>query len=142
MTRAELADVSFRVLLIDDDLTELLLLEELLAQPAVDLVTFTDAAAAWTWLQQQPAPPHLTLLDLHLTGLDALTLLRWIRAQPIYNDMAVVLRSGLVSAEELRIIYEVGGNAIVDKQLFLTESGAQLQAVMTAYRRLRDAAGW
>ena len=55
--------------------------------------------------------------------------------------MAVVLRSGLVSAEELRTVYEVGGNAIVDKQLFLTESGAQLQAIMTTYRRLRDAAG-
>lgn len=79
---------SRRVLVVDDNLTNLKLIEYLLKSKGYDVQTAADAESAWDLMQGQK--PGLVLMDLQLPGMDGLTLTQKLKADPATRDIVVV----------------------------------------------------
>src|SRR5690242_8321903 len=69
---------SIRILIVDDEATNVRLLERLLGGEHVQVVSARDGQEAWVMIQQQR--PDLIVLDVTMPVLDGLALCRMIRA--------------------------------------------------------------
>jgi CheY-like chemotaxis protein len=71
---------------------------------------YLDGEAPFTDRAQFPVP-NLILLDLKLRRMSGLDLLRWIRHNPAFRSMPVVVLSGMADANALNRAYELGIDA-------------------------------
>ena len=74
--------------------------------------------------------PNLTLLDLKLRPMSGLDLLRWIRQNPEFRSMPVVVLSGTANATDLNRAYELGIDAYIVKSIDLKGLAATLSGVL------------
>lgn len=88
------------VLLVDDDDDAILLIQLLLKRARVTspINIATDGEQAIAYFQarlQNPAEPrpHIVFLDLKLPRRDGFEVLKWIRSQPDFNDLPIVIMS-------------------------------------------------
>ena len=79
---------SKRVLIVDDNVTNLKLLTCLLAPEKVEVSTATSAKSALDLLKA--SRPDLLLLDLQLPDMDGLELTRLLRADPAFEGLPIV----------------------------------------------------
>lgn len=77
-----------RVLIVDDNVTNLKLLTCLLAPEKCEVSTATSAEGALALLEA--SPPDLLLLDLQLPDMDGLELTRRLRAHPVLSKLPIV----------------------------------------------------
>lgn len=77
-----------RVLIVDDNPTNLKLVTYLVRSHGYDVDTATDAATALAALQAHR--PDVILMDLQLPGIDGLELTRRIKADPATTDIAII----------------------------------------------------
>ena len=77
-----------RVLVVDDNLTNLKLIEYLLQSRGYDVITAVDAADALEVVRTQR--PSLVLMDLQLPGMDGLELTRKLKSDPETKHIAIV----------------------------------------------------
>lgn len=77
-----------RVLVVDDNLTNLKLIEYLLQSRGYEVVTAFDAESALQVVRT--ARPALVLMDLQLPGMDGLELTRQLKANPDTRQIAIV----------------------------------------------------
>lgn len=83
------------ILIIDDSLTIRAIAETGLRQAGYTCLSFADGASALRWLRQAaPCVPRLLLLDLGLPGMDGYQIARILRANPFWNEMAIVILTG------------------------------------------------
>ncbi len=115
------------ILMVQDDADEVLLLTRALTQsrvvnPLHVVRTGEDAIAYLTGAgihadHGRCQPPSLVLLDLSLSGIDGLQVLKWIRQQPQLRRLRVVITTGSRNLEELHQAYELGAEACLLKPL-------------------------
>jgi len=74
--------------------------------------------------------PNLILLDLKLRRMSGLELLRWIRHNPAFRSMPVVVLSGSANATDLNRAYELGIDAYIMKPVDLKGLAATLSGVL------------
>jgi CheY-like chemotaxis protein len=79
---------SERILIVDDNLSNLKLVRILLSAEGYDVRTATDAPKALDAIRE--ARPRLILMDIQLPGMDGLTLTRQLRADPATRDIRVL----------------------------------------------------
>ena len=72
--------MSARILIVDDNATNLKLVAYLVRAHGYEVMTAMDAEAAQACIAE--CPPHLILMDLQLPGVDGLELTRRLRADP------------------------------------------------------------
>jgi CheY-like chemotaxis protein len=77
-----------RVLVVDDNLTNLKLIEYLLQSRGYEVATAFDAESALASVRAQQ--PSLVLMDLQLPGMDGLELTRRLKADPHTKHIAIV----------------------------------------------------
>lgn len=77
-----------RVLVVDDNLTNLKLIEYLLQSKGFDVHTAADAESALRSVRE--LKPSLVLMDLQLPGMDGLTLTQRLKSDPETRDIVVV----------------------------------------------------
>lgn len=77
-----------RILVVDDNVTNLKLIEYLLKAKGYDVLTAVDADSALEAVGAQR--PALVLMDLQLPGMDGLELTRKLKADPNTADIAIV----------------------------------------------------
>jgi two-component system, cell cycle response regulator DivK len=77
-----------RVLIVDDNVTNLKLITCLLATESCDVITATSAEHALELLRDNR--PDLLLLDLQLPDMDGLELTRILRADPVLASLPIV----------------------------------------------------
>jgi CheY-like chemotaxis protein len=91
------------VLLVDDSSDDIFFIQRLLNRAGVanPIVTFLDSAAALTYLREldQPgddlrAKPGVMFLDLKMPKIHGFVLLKWLRRQPTFDLMKIVVLSG------------------------------------------------
>lgn len=81
------------VLVVEDDPDLREALCELLSTQDVDVTGVGDGEQAVYWLMLQP-PPRAMVLDLRLPVINGWDLLTWLREQPEWRDLPVVVVSG------------------------------------------------
>jgi CheY-like chemotaxis protein len=77
-----------RVLVVDDNLTNLKLIEYLLQLRGYEVITAVDAEGALSAVRTQR--PSLVLMDLQLPGMDGLELTRKLKSDDETKDIAIV----------------------------------------------------
>lgn len=91
------------VLVIDDDPDDIFFIRRLLDQAGVEnpIITFIDSADALAFLralgESADAPrlkPCVMFLDIKMPKVHGFVLLKWIRRQPEFDDMHVIMLSG------------------------------------------------
>ncbi len=80
--------MSDRILIVDDNTTNLKLVTYLMKAQGYDVTTATDAEAALATIQT--ARPRLILMDLQLPGIDGLELTRRLKGDPSTRDIIII----------------------------------------------------
>lgn len=92
-----------RVLVVDDEQLNLLIIEEFLEQESVVLDLRTDPLQAWERLQAAGSDHYaLVVLDRMMPGLDGLELLRRIKGDSRFAEMPVIMQTAASSPEQIR----------------------------------------
>lgn len=95
-------------MVVDDEQLNLLIIEEFLAEEAVDLDPFTDPVAAWNHLQAHAGDYSLVVLDRMMPGLDGLDFLRRMKADPRFADIPVIMQTAAAEPDQVREGLEAG----------------------------------
>jgi len=95
-------------MVVDDEQLNLLIIEEFLAEEAVDLDPFTDPVVAWAHLQAHAGDYSLVVLDRMMPGLDGLDFLRRMKADPRFADIPVIMQTAAAEPEQVREGLEAG----------------------------------
>lgn len=99
---------SQRVLVVDDEPLNLLLIENFLEEEDVSLETYSDPLLAWDRLQDETADFSLVILDRLMPGLDGLELLRRIKREPRFGDVPVIMQTAASAPDQVREGLEAG----------------------------------
>lgn len=97
-----------RLMVVDDEHLNLLIIEEFLANEAVDLDTFTDSEAAWAHLQGHADGYALVVLDRMMPALDGLDFLKRMKADHRFSDIPVVMQTAAAEPDQVREGLEAG----------------------------------
>lgn len=119
---------SLRVLLVDDQPSDLILLGDLLsdASVAVEVTTALSGEAALAHLDSAAALPHVILLDWHLGGMSGLDVLRAVKTSAQWRGIGVVIRSGSADPGDRCAAIQAGADAFLEKPLGIDLLDAQL----------------
>ncbi len=77
-----------RILIVDDNATNLKLVAYLMKANGYDVLTAVDASSALEQIRSQH--PRLILMDLQLPGVDGLELTRQLKADPATRDIVII----------------------------------------------------
>lgn len=129
----------FRLLLVDDQMTEILLVEAMLdgGPDQVDLVGVCSGDAALDYLDSSLVLPHLILLDLNLAGMCGLSVLRAVRASERLRDLPVVMRSGSQDPADWEAAVSAGASGYLVKPVLFDALEAQVQQLLADWQHLR-----
>ena len=109
------------ILLVEDDGSQALLVERVLAKAGlVNAVrAFADGEEALSHLKrlgsQSAQLPALVLLDLHIPGQSGLEILEWLRQQPAFGDVPIIMLSGSTESEDIDRAFELGADSYLVK---------------------------
>ena len=129
------------ILVVEDERDYALLIEECIQDPSAPylLRAVESGEAAIAYLsgegefadRSQYPFPFLVLLDLKMPGTGGFGVLRWLLGHPeVKHKLTVVILSGVQSAKEIEVVYELGA------QLFWAKSDTEL--LQRELRRFRD----
>ncbi len=132
---------SIAVLYVEDSPTDILLMQRALAnagvenlfsvvqgaQPAID---YLSGAGPYADREKYPLP-HLVLLDLNLPDKPGFEVLKWIRRNPLFKTLAVLVYSSSAQSQDIQTAYDLGANAYVVKP-------ANFEKFVEVFRAIRD----
>jgi CheY-like chemotaxis protein len=127
--------LSFVVLAVENTTAHGLLLEHALSPLSASFRLLSNAAEAREYLAtcaQVGSAPDAVLLDFLQLDASGLDLLRWIRVQPAFQDLPVVVLSGREDASDVNRAYELGIAAYVAKRAGLRELAMTLSGVLVS----------
>ena len=115
------------IMLVEDREDDVLLVRKSFQKAYIDnpLQVVRDAEAAMHYLagegpfanRAEYPLPDLILLDLKLPGMDGFDLLRWIRRQPGFGSIAVVVLTSSDAIRDANRAYALGANSFLVKPL-------------------------
>lgn len=91
-----------RVLVVDDEELNLLIIQEFLEQENLDLDVHADPLAAWEALHQPGSDYALIVLDRMMPGLDGMEFLRRLKGEPGFLDVPVIMQTAAASPDQVR----------------------------------------
>jgi diguanylate cyclase (GGDEF)-like protein len=102
-----------RVLIVEDNPTDRLLITEIVKARSHSVESCPDAESAWELVQEERFP--LILLDLWLPGMDGMEFARRVRSLPGSDQTIIVVITGVDRREALEEVLEAGANDYVMK---------------------------
>lgn len=124
-----------RIVCIDDNPANLLLLEKSL-RDQYEILAVSDAEAALSTLVE--TPPALVLLDVNMPRLNGYELCRRIRDHDAIGDIPIVFLSCMKDLDDRLAGYAAGGDGYVTKPFDLRELRSILQAQIQRRQQLDD----
>lgn len=119
-------NIAGRVLVVDDQPSNLRVISALLARHGYAVATAERGADALAALEDQP--PDLMLLDMLMPGMDGFDLLREIRLRPDWSSLPVVFLTVAQDRDLLLRAFEAGAVDFVTKPFMPEELLARVQA--------------
>jgi CheY-like chemotaxis protein len=104
-----------RVLIVDDNPTNLKLVAYLVKAHGYDVDTAGDAEAALTAIRANP--PRVVLMDLQLPGVDGLELTRQLKADPATHDIRIIAVTAYAMKGDREKAIEAGCDDYVTKPI-------------------------
>lgn len=123
------------VLVVDDEQTNIMLLERILRRE-YRVKPVQSAQAALDMLAQ--APFDLVLLDIMMPEVDGLTTLQRIRANPKTEDIPVILISALASSDDITHGLELGASDYITKPIDMDVTRARVRTQITLKKLLDE----
>jgi len=128
----------YRILVIEDNSADVVLLEDALNQAGVgfEIHLIVDGQTAQRYIEfPNNAPPDLVLLDLHLPRIDGVELLQLMRHRASFKKVPIIVWSSLPSPKDRLAISQFKGTHLISKpssfEAFL-ELGAQIGKVLNS----------
>jgi DNA-binding response OmpR family regulator len=115
-----------KVLIADDDVVSRRVLEVMVGRWGYTVSGVSDGEAAWSNLDQTPAP-EIALLDWIMPGVDGLELCRRLRTMPRADETYVIVLSANSSHEDMLAGFEAGADDYLAKPIDLPELQARLR---------------
>jgi CheY-like chemotaxis protein len=104
-----MSDSDLTLMIVDDDAPSLRYLRDALEDAGHrNLICADDGQHAWEMLQMRPERIDLLLLDRFMPGIDGLTLLHNIKAQPQLCELPVIMQTAAASDEQKRECLQAG----------------------------------
>ena len=97
-----------RVLVVDDEAINLMLIEEFLEQEKVTLELFSDPVLAWQRMQEADVSFSLVVLDRMMPRMDGMEFLRGIKREARFADVPVIMQTAASAPEQVREGLEAG----------------------------------
>ena len=97
-----------RVMIVDDEELNLLIIEEFLSDESLLLESFSDPLAAWEQLAKGDQQYDLIVLDRMMPGLDGVDFLRQMKKETRFVDLPVIMQTAASSPEQVREGLEAG----------------------------------
>lgn len=132
------------ILAVDDNVTNLVLIERLLGKlPEVETIALDDPVLALDWCAENR--PDLILLDYMMPELDGLAFMRRLKALPERTATPVIMITADLERDVRYQALELGARDFLNKPLDAAEFTARLKnqlALIEAERKLSDRAAW
>lgn len=103
------------ILLVDDSLTNNVLLAAVLSEGGYTTQTAMSASEAWAMIYKDR--PALILLDLLMPKISGFQLLERMKAKDAYADIPVIIVSALSDPETARLLKDMGADDFYSKPL-------------------------
>jgi CheY-like chemotaxis protein len=126
---------SHRILVVDDNVTNLKLIEYLLMAKGYDVLTAVDAESALDAVRTKR--PSLVLMDLQLPGMDGLELTRKLKSDPSTRDIVIVAVTAYAMKGDEQRALDAGCDGYVAKPI---DTRALPQVVETYLAEQRERA--
>ena len=117
-----------RVLIVDDDKAQLLLMQEALGGENLEIVVAKNASETFEAIYRQM--PDLIILDIGLPGEDGFDILRSIRVEPRYDAIPVVIYSANHDMDSKTQALDLGAVEYLEKPLHARELAAHVRALL------------
>ena len=79
-----------------------------------ETIAYLDGTGPFSDRGQHPLP-NLLLLDLQMPGRDGFEVLRWLRTQPNFRTLPVIVLTSSLDHKDIKLAYELGANAYLRK---------------------------
>ena len=120
---------SGKILYIEDNLSNLTLVEQMLAeQPQIQLITAMQGGLGLDLARQHL--PDLILLDLHLPDLPGHTVLARLKQEELTRDIPVVIISADATARQIERLMAAGARGYLTKPLDIADFFQVIEATM------------
>lgn len=140
---------SFHVLAVEDDEADARIIERIGLESGLisSLRVLSSAEEAQLYLagegqyadRSRYPLPSLMLLDLKLRRMSGLEFLRWIRQNPAFRGISVIVLSGAATASDLNRAYELGIEAYIVKPVRLQGLSTMLAGVLVTMTECKPA---
>ncbi len=117
-----------RVLCVEDNPTNLLLISRIVEAEDMELMIAEDGVIARDLLSDQV--PDIILMDVNIPGIDGLTLTRQLRTQPHFNEVPIIATTANVLVGDRERCLEAGCSDYMPKPLDIRE----LRRLLRHYR--------
>jgi len=117
-----------KVLIVDDDRAQFLLIQNFLDGEKLELVAAKDARETFEAIYQQM--PDLIIVDIDLQGEDGFDILRSIRVEPRYDAIPIVVYSSQNDTDTKTRALDLGALEYLKKPLTSKELAAHVRAIL------------
>lgn len=119
-----------KILIVDDYPANLKLFSTLLRQAGHEVLLATDAQAGIALARAEQ--PALVLMDIELPGMDGLTAVRLLKADPATRHIAIVAITAFFCHSAAPLWREAGCSACIDKPVHRANFMAQVNLALSA----------
>ena len=123
-----------RILVIDDEPEIQKLIRAILERWGFEIISAFDVNTGVEVLRQKPLP-DLVLLDIMLPDVDGLELLRQIRETKVFDNLPIIIISGLADSDGIRKGLEMGADRYITKPAIGHNLLKTVQEVLKTGRR-------
>ncbi len=115
-----------RILLAEDDRTQLAILQRTLEQWGYDVQAFSDGAAAWSFIEEGEVPA-LMILDWMMPGMDGLEICRRVRRRSVGRPCYVIMLTGRRDTDDVVQGLQAGADDYILKPFHKEEFRARVR---------------
>ncbi len=119
------------ILIVEDEPAERTMLQEVLRDDGYELLTASNGFEAKSILAETLQDIKAILLDWMMPGMTGIELLHWLKSQPAFNDIEVILQSGRMTPEDVKKGIEGGAYYYLTKPYQVPQLRAVVRAAIS-----------